>query len=66
VIAAWFAQLSVLPRAERTDVRTYFDRSCALRVSLSQDNNSSKEAAEHSQANWEKMLAGLKQVVEGS
>lgn len=35
-------------------------------VSLSQDNNPSKEAAEHSQANWEKMLAGLKRVVEGS
>ena len=34
------------------------------RVSLSQDNNASEEAAEHSRANWEKMLAGLKQVVE--
>jgi uncharacterized protein YndB with AHSA1/START domain len=33
-------------------------------LSLSQDNNASKEAAEHSQANWEKMLAGLKQVAE--
>ena len=33
-------------------------------VSLSQDNNSSEEAAKHSKANWEKMLAGLKQVVE--
>ena len=35
-------------------------------VSLTQDNNSSEEAAEHSQENWEKMLAGLKQVVESS
>jgi uncharacterized protein YndB with AHSA1/START domain len=35
-------------------------------VSLSQDKNPSKEAAEHSRVNWEKMLAGLKQVVEGS
>jgi uncharacterized protein YndB with AHSA1/START domain len=34
------------------------------RVSLSQDNNASEEEAEHSKANWEKMLAGLKQVVE--
>ena len=34
------------------------------RLSLSQDNNESEEAAEHSQANWEKMLSGLKQVVE--
>ena len=34
------------------------------RVSLSQDNNPSEEAAEHSKANWEQMLTGLKQVVE--
>jgi uncharacterized protein YndB with AHSA1/START domain len=34
------------------------------RVSLSQDSNPSEEAAEHSRANWEQMLAGLKQVVE--
>jgi uncharacterized protein YndB with AHSA1/START domain len=34
------------------------------RVSLSQDNNPSEEAAEHSRANWEQMLTGLKQVVE--
>ena len=35
------------------------------RISLSQDGNDSEEAAEHSQANWEKMLSGLKEVVEG-
>jgi uncharacterized protein YndB with AHSA1/START domain len=34
------------------------------RVSLSQDNNPSEEAAEHSRANWEQMLSSLKQVVE--
>jgi uncharacterized protein YndB with AHSA1/START domain len=34
-------------------------------VSLRQDNNPSPEAAEHSRENWEKILAGLKQVVEG-
>jgi uncharacterized protein YndB with AHSA1/START domain len=34
------------------------------RVELTQDNNSSEEAAEHSKANWEKVLAGLKEVVE--
>jgi uncharacterized protein YndB with AHSA1/START domain len=34
------------------------------RVSLSQDNNESEEAAEHSKANWEKMLIGLKELVE--
>ena len=33
------------------------------RVRLTQDNNRSPEAAEHSRANWEKMLAGLKSVV---
>lgn len=33
-------------------------------VSLTQDNNSSAEGAEHSSGNWEKMLAGLKEVVE--
>jgi uncharacterized protein YndB with AHSA1/START domain len=33
-------------------------------VSLSQDNNKSEEAAEHSRANWERMLSGLKEVVE--
>ena len=34
------------------------------RVSLSQDNNPSEEAAEHSRGNWEKMLSGLKEVLE--
>lgn len=33
-------------------------------VSLSQDNNKSEEAAEHSRANWGNMLSGLKEVVE--
>jgi uncharacterized protein YndB with AHSA1/START domain len=32
---------------------------------LSQDNNRTDEAAEHSRANWEKMLFALKGVVEG-
>ena len=35
-------------------------------VSLSQDNNSSAEAAEHSRENWERMLSGLKATVEAS
>jgi hypothetical protein len=34
------------------------------RVSLSQHKNPTEEAAEHSRANWEQMLSGLKQVVE--
>ena len=41
------------------------ERNGVTHVSLSQDNNPSEEAAEHSRANWEKMLAGLKRVVEG-
>ena len=36
------------------------------RVQLSQDNNASTEAAEQSRGNWEKMLEGLKSVVERS
>jgi uncharacterized protein YndB with AHSA1/START domain len=36
------------------------------RVTLTQDNNTSPEAAEHSRANWEKMLTGLKALVERS
>ena len=35
-------------------------------VSLSQDNNRSEEAAEHSRANWQMMLDGLKKQVEGT
>jgi len=34
-------------------------------VSLSQDNNGSEEEAEHSRANWQMMLDGLKKQVEG-
>ena len=40
------------------------ERGQKTRVTLSQDNNSSEEGAEHSRANYEKMLAGLKDVVE--
>jgi uncharacterized protein YndB with AHSA1/START domain len=36
------------------------------RVQLSQDNNASTEAAEQSQSTWEKVLQGLKSVVEHS
>ncbi len=36
------------------------------RVSLSQSNNATEEDAEHSKGNWEKVLAGLKDVVESS
>lgn len=35
------------------------------RVALSQDNNPTAEAREHSEKNWGQMLAGLKKYVEG-
>jgi uncharacterized protein YndB with AHSA1/START domain len=35
-------------------------------VSLSQDNNATEEARQHSEKNWEMMLAGLKKIVESS
>lgn len=34
------------------------------RVSLSQDNNATEQAREHSEKNWNMMLAGLKKVLE--
>jgi hypothetical protein len=34
------------------------------RVSLEQDGNSSAESAEHSTANWQSMLDGLKRAAE--
>ncbi len=36
------------------------------RVSLSQDNNLTEPAREHSEKNWGTMLAGLKRFVEGA
>jgi len=50
----------------------YHTLECALEeqgtkthLSLSQDGNASEEEAEHSKGNWETMLSGLKQLVEG-
>jgi uncharacterized protein YndB with AHSA1/START domain len=34
-------------------------------VSLSQDNNATEEAREHSEKNWQMVLEGLRKVVEG-
>jgi Activator of Hsp90 ATPase homolog 1-like protein len=41
---------------ERTGVRTV--------VALTQDNNATAEARDHSQKNWEMMLDGLKTLLE--
>jgi uncharacterized protein YndB with AHSA1/START domain len=40
------------------------ERGDATHVSLTQDNNGSEEEAEHSTANWEMVLGGLKKTVE--
>jgi uncharacterized protein YndB with AHSA1/START domain len=53
-----------VPANYHTLVYQLEERDGTTRVVLSQDNNSSEEAAEHSKANWEKMLAGLKEVAE--
>ena len=53
-----------VPENYHTLVYELQDKGGKTHVSLSQDNNKSEEAAEHSQANWEKVLAGLKRVVE--
>jgi uncharacterized protein YndB with AHSA1/START domain len=53
-----------VPANYHTVVYELEQRGGTTRVALSQDNNSSLEAAEHSKANWEKMLAGLKEVAE--
>ena len=55
-----------LPENYHTLLYELEERNGKTQVSLSQDNNASKEAAEHSRANWEKMLVGLKQVAERS
>ncbi len=53
-----------VPANYHTLVYQLEQRNGGTSVSLSQDNNATEEAAEHSKANWEKMLAGLKQVAE--
>ena len=40
------------------------DEGARTRLSLSQDNNSTEEDREHSEKNWEMMLANLKQLLE--
>lgn len=54
------------PESYHTVLYELEEREGRTHVSLRQDNNSSEEAAEHSRANWEKMLSGLKQVAERS
>ena len=52
------------PENYHTLVYELEDNDGTTHVSLRQDNNKDEKAAEHSRANWEKMLSGLKEVVE--
>ena len=53
------------PENYHTLVYELEEREGKTHLSLSQDNNATEEAADESRANWETMLAALKQVVEG-
>ena len=53
-----------VPENYHTLVYELEERGATTRVSLSQDKNATEEEAEHSRANWEKMLGELKRVVE--
>ena len=52
------------PENHHTVLYELEQRGGATHVSLSQDNNPSEAAAEHSRANWATILAGLKQLAE--
>jgi uncharacterized protein YndB with AHSA1/START domain len=53
-----------LPENYHTVTYILSEVSGQTRVTLTQDNNPSPDAAEHSRQNWELILAGLKDVVE--
>ena len=55
-----------IPANYHTLAYTLEDAGEGTRLTLTQDNNSSAEEAEHSGANWEKMLEALKGVVESN
>lgn len=55
-----------VPENYHTLVYTLAEDGENTRVTLSQDNNASEEEAEHSKANWQQMLQGLKSHVEGA
>jgi len=55
-----------LPESYHTLVYELDENDGVTTVSLSQDNNGSEEEAEHSRANWQMMLDGLKKQVEGT
>jgi uncharacterized protein YndB with AHSA1/START domain len=53
-----------VPENYRTVTYLLSEENGQTRVTLTQDNNTTPDAAEHSRQNWELVLAGLKEVVE--
>lgn len=53
-----------VPENYHTVVIDLTDGSDGTKVRLRQDNNSTEEAKQHSESNWQAMLNGLKQTVE--
>jgi uncharacterized protein YndB with AHSA1/START domain len=64
-----FSPLSGLPDAPdsyHTVTIELADQSPGTRVTLSQDNNATEQARQHSEKNWQTMLDGLKKILEGA
>jgi uncharacterized protein YndB with AHSA1/START domain len=62
-----FSPLSGLPDAPdsyHTVMVELSDESPGTRVTLSQDNNATEQARQHSEKNWQTMLEGLKKLLE--
>jgi uncharacterized protein YndB with AHSA1/START domain len=62
-----FSPLSGLPDAPdsyHTVTIELSDESPGTRVTLSQDNNATEQARQHSEKNWQTMLEGLKKLLE--
>lgn len=55
-----------VPESYHTVTVELSEEGSVTRVLLTQDNNPTEEAREHSEKNWEMMLSGLKKHVEGS
>jgi len=67
IVLTHFSPLSGLPDAPENYHTLRFELDqvpSGTRITLDQDNNPTREAAEHSQANWARMLEGVKTVVE--
>jgi uncharacterized protein YndB with AHSA1/START domain len=58
------AGLPDTPENYHTVTIDVFDEGTQTRVVLTQDNNSSEQAREHSEKNWGMMLGGLKKLLE--